>query len=416
MKCNLSLILFFFLAMSFITVAQSDFKEGYIVNNRHERTNCLIRNTGNEESTNDFEYKLGNEPIEKISLSKIEEFGIDGELKCVRALIFVDVSKNYINSIKDTNFHWEEGHAFLKTLIEGELASLYSYHYEGQSLFFFSWEGGAIEPLVHKEYNVGTTPVGYQQILQVNTYQDQLKQHLSCGNSKDAHKILYTKKDLVDYFINYHKCKNSDYQQFKGAHVKKGILLIKPGIHLNKNQLTIKDPIDAATKATFTNEHSVGFGLEAEYILPFNKYAWSFFAEANYLSYSSDRIALDDKQNPTLYDGYTIDYKSIDIPIGLSYGLNFNQKQRLYIKGAFVPHFILADSYIAFNESNKENFSSASRFLVGLGYSFQNVGIEIRYYTPLNITQNILKRGSDFNQLSIRLSYSFQLMGERGVR
>ncbi|MDD2476796.1 MAG: hypothetical protein PHI32_12910, partial [Dysgonamonadaceae bacterium] len=64
MKCNLSLILFFFLAMSFITVAQSDFKEGYIVNNRHERTNCLIKNTGNEESTNDFEYKLGNEPIE----------------------------------------------------------------------------------------------------------------------------------------------------------------------------------------------------------------------------------------------------------------------------------------------------------------------------------------------------------------
>ena len=132
MKYNFSLILFFFLAISFITVAQSDFKEGYIVNNRYEKINCLIRNTGNEESTNNFEYKLKeSELIEKIELSKIEEFGINNKLKCVRALIAIDVSKNYINSIQDTIMYWEEGHAFLKTLIEGELASLYSYHYEG---------------------------------------------------------------------------------------------------------------------------------------------------------------------------------------------------------------------------------------------------------------------------------------------
>lgn len=113
MKIKITLITFFFYIISFTTFAQSGFKEGYIVNNRQERTDCLIRNIGNEESANNYEYRLKeSKEIEKITLSKIEEFGIDNELKCIRAIIIIDVSRNNIQSLQDTIPDWEEGHAF----------------------------------------------------------------------------------------------------------------------------------------------------------------------------------------------------------------------------------------------------------------------------------------------------------------
>lgn len=385
MKYNYLLILCFCLAIN-STLAQTGFKQGYIINNRHERIDCLVKNAGNEESAMNYEYRLdNNEPIEKIDLAKIEEFGIDDKLKCIRALITVEVSRNHIKSIQDTIMEWEEGHAYLKTLVEGDLASLYSYFTEGQTFYYYSLEGGSIEPLAHKEYIISTTPT-HQKILYDNTFHEQLKQNLSCNNSMNAHKVSYTKTELVKYFIDYHKCQNSNYHEFESAYAKKGRLLIKPGLHLNSNQLTIESLVDAAPSAFFTKENSVGFGLELEYVIPFNRYAWSIFAEANYLSYKTDQLSLDNKQSATLYDGYFINYKTIEIPVGLSYNLNLNRNQRFYMKAAIAPHIILKESEIAFNENNRKILSSSSRLLVGLGYSFRNVGVELRYYTPQNLT------------------------------
>lgn len=406
-----------FFAMTLMSVAQTKFKEGYIVSNSHERIDCLIRNLGNEESTSNYEYRLkGSKKVDKITLSKIEEFGIDNELKCVRALILLDVSRDRIPNIKDTVPKWEEGHAYLKVLVEGELASLYSYYDQGISSFFFSSEDNLMQPLVYKKYYLEVTPNVVQQILYNKTYQDQLDQYLSCDDFNDASKVLYTKKDLVDYFANYHLCKNADYHQYKSAHVKKGILLIKPAINMNTNQLGIRDPIDSAPKVFFEKTNSVGFGAEVEYIFPFSNYKWSVFAEANYLSYATQKVLFDNILNPESYDGYSLDYKSMDFPIGVSYYLHLNQNNRIYLRGAFVPHFILADSYISFTESRKNDFSTSSRFLFGAGYNFRNLGVEFRYYTPYNITQNISRRKSDFTQVSLKISYAFKLFGEKGVR
>ena len=134
---NKHLLISFFFSICLLSSAQVKFKAGYIINNRHERTPCLIRNIGNEESTMTFEYKLNNSKnIQKIELSKIEEFGIEDELKCIRALISIDMSRDRIKNIKDTLSQWEEGHAFLNVLVEGKSASLYSYHDYGTPLFF----------------------------------------------------------------------------------------------------------------------------------------------------------------------------------------------------------------------------------------------------------------------------------------
>lgn len=395
-----------------MTFAQTEFKKGYIVNNQHERIDCQIRNAGNDESTKNYEFRLkeGGE-IQKIALSQIEEFGIDNLLKCIRALIVIDVSPIYIESEKDIKAKWEEGHAYLETLFEGKLASLYYYYNDGKHLFFYSLADNIIKPLIHKTYYIGKTPEIYQLHQKIsidNTYKDQLKEYLACDDSNDAYKTKYIKKDLVEYFKNYHNCKNFDYNQIYSTQTKKGKIFIKPGIFLNRNQLVITDP----PKEKFIIKNSVGFGVNAEYILPFNNNVWSVFTEANYLSYSTDKTSVD-FENPVMTEGYIINYKTIEIPVGLSLNINFNRSHKFYVKAAYVPQVILGGSYISFKENKKESFSNSSRFLIGVGYNYQNWGVELRYYTPQNLTPNLYKQNSDFTHLSMKFSYSFQLYGDK---
>lgn len=419
MKHKHLLFTLFLSAVSLLSVAQVGykFKEGYIINNLHERIDCLIRDVGCEESAVNFEYKLlGSRDIEEIELSKVQAFGIENEVKCVRALISVDFSPTRIAHVKDTTSQWEEGHAFLKVLVEGDAASLYSHYAHGRYFFFYSLGDSDILPLVYKKQYVGVSLSQVNQIIYNNTYKEQLDEHLGCDNLNKAENVAYTKKDLVNYFVSYHMCKNLDYKVFESAQTKRGVLLLKPSLSLNRTQLGVHSLIDASPMVYFTKENCVSFGVELEYVFPFSDYQWSIFGEANYLSYKTDEITAQDRVNPDFTNEYDISYKSVEFPVGFAYYVHLNQDHRLYLKGAFVPHFIFSDSYIGFNPDDKKDFSSSSRFLFGVGYNYRRLALEFRYYTPQNITQNIYKRGSDLTQLSLKMSYSFQLFGDKEVR
>ena len=415
MKYKLFLVALLSLAVSLTTFAQSEVIEGYIVNNQHQRMNCMIRNVGHEESMMNYEFKLKeSEEFEEIEISKIEEFGVDKEFKCIRELVYIDVTNTNIPDKKDAILQWQKGHIYLRILFEGELASLYSFFYKGKTSFYYSWGDNPIEPLVYKMYYVGTTPAGYQDILYDNSYQVQLKDNLACGNSIDSRKVTYTEKDLVKYFANYHECKKSDYHQLESTHVRQGKLFFKPVIQLNSTQVTLKHLSKEEPKEFFTKEDGVGFGMEIEYVLPYNNYLWSVFSEVNYMTYESDKLDLNENTYPAMYDGYKIDYKSIETPIGIGLNINLNQNQRYFLKAAFVPNFISGSSYLTFNNgANKYKFSRASRFLLGVGYNYRNFGIEFKYYTPHNIAPIINGQRTKLLQVSMKVSYAFQLFGDR---
>lgn len=409
-KCVIFLV--FFSGLCLISAAQLKFIEGYIITNNHKKTDCLIRNSGNAESSMNFEYKLKDDnKIGKIELSKIEEFGVENEMKFVRALIKIDVSPNRITRLKDTvnSPEWEEGHAYLKILVEGKLASLYSYFDEGKTLFFYNIGNSAIEPLFYQEFHLEITPGIVEQTLLNNTYLEQLKQYLPCDNPDEVSTVSYTKKDLVKYFINYHICKSSDYIVPKSTQLDKDSFRFKFETNINRIKLVAQDYVDAS-KVTFSSENSFGFGVEAEYLLPFNNYKWSLFAESNFYSYHT---VYSDNLFNSLHDGYIVDYNTIELPLGINYYLNLNPNNRLFLRGAFVPHFILGSSYIAFHSDTHYNFSPASRMLFGVGYNYRRLSMEFRYYSTQNITQNIYKRGSDLSQISFRVSYTLFRTGKR---
>lgn len=405
------------LSICLLSPAQEKFKEGYIVNNRHEKIPCLIRNSGDEESTQYFEYRLmGSKTTQRIELSTVEEFGIEGEFKCIRALISIDMSPDRIKSIKDTVPQWEKGHAFLHVLFEGELASLYSYNDHGTPLFFFSLEDSDIVPLVYKRYQVETSPNIIQQILYNNMFRDQLDFYLACNGKKSTDRIGYSKKQLVRYFEEFHKCRNSSYTLYRSAQTRKGILLLKPGIGVGSMALDIQNTIDAAPKIRFDKESSIGFGIGAEYIFPFNRYKWAFFAEANYLTYKTGNITVGNEKNPPMYSGYAIDYRSVELPVGINYYMNLDRNNRLFVKAAFVPYIIRSGSHIDFSDSYREEFSASSHTMFGIGYNYRSLGMEFDYYTPTNVTQNIYRRSSNLVRIALKASYAFQLFSDRGKR
>jgi hypothetical protein len=404
---------FIFSVFSLTASAQMKFIDGYIVSNNHEKIDCMIRNIGNDESAMNFEYRLkGEKEIKKIELSKIEQFGIEGQLKCIRVLIDIEVSPKRIKELKDTVQQWEKGHAFLKVLVEGNLASLYSYFHEGRSLFFYSTGNSSIKPLIYKAYYLDVASnLIHQQTFYNNTYRQQLKQYVSCeGNTGNLKKVSYTKKALVEYFINYHQCMETDYKNYRSARVNKGSLRLKINVTSNNNQLTIKEFSDALPNLVFSKENSIGFGAEAEYLLPFNNYKWSLFAESNLISYSSNTLIND--HNRALLKSHIINYKAIEFPLGINRYVNISEDHRLFLRTALIPQVILSDAYIAFKNDFHYDLTSSYRFFIGGGYNFKRVGIEFRYYSPQNITQNIYKRGSRLSQISFRLFYTLFKTGK----
>lgn len=399
------LIFCIFLFFASVSFSQVKFKEGYIVNNNHERIDCLIRNVGVEESTSNYQYKLKDDnEIKSIELSKIEEFGINNELKCIRALIHIDAGPSRIKSLNDTIFQWEEGHAYIATLVESDLTALYSYFDQGNLLFFYRINNSAIEPLIFKKYSLEVTPYVVEKTLYNNTYLDQLNQNLVCGSRTDRVNIPYSKRALVKYFINFNACKGADYTVFREAQIKKGSFRFKLGINSNIMQYAIEEYSDALPNALFSKKNSIGYGAEFEYLFPFNKYKWGLFAETNFYLYYSDYV--ESTSHPTEHDGYVIDYKTVEFPVGITYYLNITEDHRLFVRAAFVPHLILKNSYIAFSNVYHSDFSSATRLFIGAGYNYKRVGAEFRYYSNQNITMNIYKRNSELSQVSMRVFYT----------
>lgn len=404
MKSRHLLVTLFFLVTGLLAAGQMEFKEGYIINNKHERTDCLIRNVGQEEATSSFQYKFGNtKEIFDVELAKTAEFGIDGELKCVRALIVMDTSPNTISTVKDTVSQWEEGHAYLKVLVEGELATLYAYYDQGVPRFYYSLLDSVIEPLVYKKYALEITPNVVAQYFYNNTYIQQLKQDLACGNRVNFPNVSYTKKDLVNYFTSYLECKNAEYTFFTSSQNHRGSFRFKLGVNSNLMQFQIKEFSDALPNMLYSKESSFGFSSEVEYLIPFNHYKWGVFSEINFYTYSTDKIVHADsfqKEGSNM-----VDYTTLEFPVGITYYMNINKNHRLFVRSAFVPHIIMKDSYVKFSETYRSGLSTSSRVLFGAGYNYKRVGMECRYYTNQNLTMNIFKRGSTLSQLSFRVYY-----------
>ena len=377
---KIKLIFLFTTIFTFNCYSQISFENGYYIDNDNQKINCLIKNLDWEKNPTEFKYKLSeNSEINEKTIKSVKEFGIYNASKYVRSSVQIDRSSNDDNELdNERRPTFQEEELFLKVLVEGK-STLYSYVDNRLIRYFYSTEKSNIEQLVFKryitpEYNFGTN----------NRFRNQLWKNLKCTDIKlnRIEKLKYRKSDLVNFFVAYNNCNNEKYVNFEEKE-KKDLFNLNIRPRLNSSSFE-----SYSSNSTFKNSLDFGFGIEAEFILPFNNNKWSFIIEPTYQSFKIEKST-----NGNLEDA--INYSTVEISAGLRHYFFLNDNSKIFINTSLIYDLRL-------NESTN---LTAVYLAYGLGYKYNDkYSIELRYQ-PLRQLGNAIG-DVDVKTLSIVFGYS----------
>jgi hypothetical protein len=381
--------------VSFNCHAQISFKKGDFIDNNGDKIECFIKDVDWKNNPIEFKYKLSrNSETKEATIAAVKEFTIQNFSKYVRGNVKIDRSSsdlNHLSSIR--NPVYEEEKLFLKVLVEGKTNL---YHYEDGNLvrFFFSKnDHNVIEQLIFKNYLTTNNFRGEN-----NMFRQQLLNELKCHSitSKNIEKTKYNKKDLTSFFILYNECMDSAViNNNNNAKKKRDLFNLNIRIGLNTSSLSVNNQANTFRNVDFGNKFQFRFGIELESILPFNRNKWAIIAEPTYQRFNSEQ------ESPNSI----VDYKSIEIPLGIRHYFFLNANSKLFINGSYVLDNVLK-SKISYSNTDFE-ITKSTNLAFGLGYKQNDkYSLELRYHTSRNLLSNFVFFDSDYNTLSIIFGYS----------
>ncbi|WP_244210897.1 autotransporter outer membrane beta-barrel domain-containing protein [Tenacibaculum singaporense] len=393
--------------LSFNSYSQISFEKGYYIDNTNQKTNCLIKNFDWKNNPTEFEYKLSeNSESKKATIKSIKEFGIDNITKYIRSTVNIDRSSENTNNLsnhKNPIFQKEE--LFLKVLIEGK-ANLYQYIDSNLKRYFYNKENSNIEQLIFKSYKTTENNIGEN-----NRFRQQLWLDLKCPNFKTSkiENVKYKKNDLVRFFTEYSECYNNELIIFEPKQKRDLFnLTIRPRI--NSSSLAIQNSVSNSRNTDFKNKIGFGLGLEAEYILPFNKNKWAITIEPTYQSFKSEKTTEVNNVSGGILIA-NVDYSSIEIPVGLRHYFFLNNNSKIFINASFIFD-LNSKSSIEFTRNDGSNLNSLeietrNNLAMGIGYKQNDrYSLEFRYQTNRELLGNYSYWTSEYKTLSIIFGYS----------
>lgn len=372
------------------------FEKGYYVNNENQKVTGFIRNVEWQSNPIKFDFK-STETSEKQTkkIQTVKEFGVYNISKYVRSTVNIDRSSedtDHLSSQKDPIF--KEETLFLKVLVEGEYIL---YHYSDHKLkrYFYAKKKAPVKQLIFKSYKTKGATIGIN-----NTFRKQLWKDLKCASFsiKKLSRLNYKKKELVRFFVEYNNCNNQTYVNFEESREKDLFNLnIRGGI--NSSSLFIQNGGVSSRDTDFGSEIGWRLGVEAEFILPFHKNKWAVIVEPTYQQFSS-------KKETTNWD-YNVDYKSIELPMGVRHYLFLNENAKFFMNASFIIDFSI-DSTIGINSGNGLEINTRSNSAYGLGYKHHDTySLELRYQTSRDLLNSYSLWVTDYNTISLIFGYSF---------
>lgn len=395
-KKQLILVLGLFFAVNIFS--QNTFDKGYFIDNSNKKTTCFIKNEGWLNNPTEFKYKIEENSEKKtLTINDVKEFGALNTFKYVRCNVDIDRSGKKANEL-DYNINpvFNNEILFLKVLIEGK-ANLYYYEEKGLVRYFFNKNPADVKQLVYKSYLTN----GGNVVANNNEFRRQLWIALKCESisMNSFKKINYRKSDLVQFFVKYNKCSNSEFVNYQKKKKNKGLfnLSLRPGIR--NSSLILFTPnrrqIDFGKNLT-----SFRIGLEAEFIFGFNNNKWAFLLEPTYHQFNSDMQTASFNQ------------KRLE--------LNFGLRHYMYLKNKDVKLFVNALSVYVnnFNSQLEERDNTFSieifdslHMALGIGCKYrESFSLELRHLSSTNFSVITSGEGSwntSFQSLAIVLGYSF---------
>ncbi|WP_026976196.1 outer membrane beta-barrel protein [Flavobacterium tegetincola] len=399
------LLLIITVLLSVNSYSQITFEKGYIIDHLNQKTECLIKNSDSKRNPVELEYRLSDESeIKTATIQNVQEFGIYNVFKYISATVNIDKSSNMLGSLNTTKDPlFTEEKLFLKVLVEGK-ANLFEYSDSNLIRFFYNTADGTLTQLTYKKY---LTTDG--QIATNNAFRQQLFSDLKCDAFKIStfETIEYKKRDLIRIFSQYSECSNVEVVDFR-PNIKRDLFNLTFRPRINNSTFEMNGSSTSIYNVDFGSEIGFGFGIEAEYILPFNKNKWSIAIEPTYQNYKSQKRFTKIGFNAGSYEA-SIDYTSIDVPISLRHYFFLNNHSKLFLNVSYVLD-LSAKSNIEFRRSDllTENFKieANKNYTVGLGYKlYDTFSVEFRYQTRDALGEYLLI-GSSYATTSIILGYS----------
>lgn len=372
LKKSLLLILLF---LSIGIFSQLNYEKGYLINNRNEKSEILIRNEDWALNPKDFDYKISSgDKVLTGRIADVKEFGIYNFSKYVRYTGLIDQSSDNVQIIdNDKNLKLVEKTVFLKQLVEGK-RNLYSYNDDKIKKFFYSDASTPITELIYKRYYADE----YRSSLATNNeFRNQLAKSFSGEETGQKLKtITYKTQDLTKFFKKYNDADSDTAVQPMESKSQLNFH-VKPGIGFTSVKLEF--PELPAANVNFATKISPRFGLELEYILPFIRNKWALFTEPTYINYKQ-------KGENTLGNPAEISYNSVDLPFGVRHYMFLNKTSRIFIEGSLnLADLSVGDNYVRYfipgtTVERQFGFRSSVNLGGGIGYSYNNkIQISARY-------------------------------------
>lgn len=370
----------FFYLLSLLTIAsinsyaQAIFESGYFIKNNGQRTLCLIRNDDWINTPSQIKYKLSeSSETESIAITELNEFRIGSSTKFIKRNIEVDETTE-ISDFKNPTYKRKD--VILRVLVEGK-ANLYSYSVGNQKIYFIKIDDSEIQQLVYRKFRVSNNQIQHNQSFKQKLW---TSLNSSCIKKEEIENLDYRENDLITVLKKYHSCNNEEVIIFeKDNKGSKLGLSLRPGIKhssfsINNNRTNYQD-------ANFGSKIGVRIGVEVEVLLGFQQNKWAIFTEPTY-QYFKD-------QEPIVFNNTaTLDYKSIELPIGVRRYFYLNENSKIFVNGALLLDFS-GNSNIDFDNYGTLDIKTGFNFAFGLGVKHKNkYSLEFRYQTPRDIFFN----------------------------
>ncbi len=378
------------------TYAQILYEKGYFITNLGERTEGLIRNKNWSDNPLDFVYKssaAGQSLL--LGIDSVSEFGIYDKFRFIRKKVKIDLSSELFNDLgKSREPEFSEEQLFLRILVDGK-HRLYEYQLNNLERYFIESDSFLIEQLIYKQYLAKNMVIGTN-----NDFQKQLWKYKNCKlvSMQDLAQLNYLRNELISVVIRFNECdqvahinlgENTKFDNFN--------LTLKAGPNLSSYKIigyyTLTYNIDFDYKTAFQ------FGMEAEYILPFNKHKWALTAEPGYLYYIAEGRNMVFKAS--------IDYKSIEMPIGVRYHIYLSEKSDININ-TFITFNYPLKLDIEYNIPLQVKMKSSNNLGFGVGYKYNRRFLaEFRAMIPRNLPDEIISFWySEYNSFSLLIGYT----------
>ncbi|MEA9415537.1 outer membrane beta-barrel protein [Flavobacterium sp. PL02] len=409
----ITILFLFFFTFSY---AQISFEKGYYILNDGSRIECFIRNIDWKNNPTDFKYKtqLSDNDFKTETIANVQEFGIDNETTFKKFKIKIDRTSDEPNKLlADRNPVFKEEVIFLKVLVKGD-ATLYSYTDQNLNRYFYETKTIPVEQLVYTKYYQIDSNGSPTILAENNEYKQQLFQNVKAENTteKEIIKLNYNKSDLTKYFIKYNNIKPNLAKEERK--VNKGIFLVKITPSASIASLSTENDYFLRDNVQLDNKINFKFGVEAEYILPYNKNKWSIFINPAYQTYQDDKtynVPSGFIISPETPNNAKVKYTSIQIPIGIRHYMFLNQTSKIFINVAYAfdagskTNITYTD---VTNKTTREYESgSGSNFAFGLGYNFKNkFSFEARLNTKKELMRDYLTYSAKYSSIDFVLGYT----------